>query len=71
MLVSLRALSLGLTQNLIAGFLGQMMMRLDGLGFTIAMAFVARMAWPADVGRLTVWMLADGRGKVTLISMAI
>jgi hypothetical protein len=63
--------AMGLVHNLIGRVLGQMMMHLDALGFAIAMALIARMARPADVGGLTVRLCGNWRGQVNLIAMAI
>jgi hypothetical protein len=50
MLVSLGVLAMRRAHNLVARFLRHVMMRLDALGLAIAMALIARMARPADVG---------------------
>ena len=55
----------------IVGRLSRMMVDFDRLGLAIAMALIARMARPGDVGGLTIRMLGNWRGQVTLIAMAI
>ena len=71
-------LTLRVAHYLIARLLGQMMMRLDGLGLAVEAAQVARVrvverlsAAVADVGRLPVWMLTDGMRQLAFVSMAI
>lgn len=59
-LVSLPVLAMGVAHDLVARFLGQIMMRLDGLDCAIAAAFVGRVPWSRYVRRLAVWMFADG-----------
>jgi hypothetical protein len=73
-LVSLRVLSLGLARNLIARFLGQVMMDLEALGLAIEAAQVARVrvvkrlaATAADIRRLTVRVLAYGMGQCSFL----
>jgi hypothetical protein len=55
MLVSGGMFTMRFAHDIVRRFLGQVMVHLDGLGLTITMAFVTRVAWAADIGG------ADGR----------